>query len=142
MTLRSSLRAQAGPAPTTVTERSDAPAREADEQLDAALPEGEVEVRDGPFTDRVRLSGLRFRDGERPAVQGHMLNVTDVSELLSMQVRADFYDGEGRLVASGTRTWDHGHEFHDEPLDFTVRASEAAGDAVAAVLSIPDLVNE
>ena len=103
---------------------------------------GTVRVQEGPFTDRVRVFGLHLRGGKRPLVSGRMLNVRDVSDLLSLTIRADFYDRRGRRVAAGRRHFGEGEPFHDRPLRFRIRAKRPAPGASSAVLTIPDLVNE
>jgi hypothetical protein len=45
-------------------------------------------------------------------------------------------------VASGRRVFDHAEPFHDEPLRFRIESSRPASTAVAALLTIPQLVNE
>lgn len=97
----------------------------------------------GPFTDRVRISGLRLREGRRRAVAGRLVDVVDVSELIVLELRADFYDRRGRLVGSGVQVFDTeaAEPFEDTALPSAVRADEPAPRAVAAELAVPQLVN-
>ncbi|MEV7180099.1 hypothetical protein [Kitasatospora sp. NPDC093679] len=110
---------------------------------------GEVRVEDGPFTDRVRLTGLRL-DGGR-AVTGHLTVTSDVSDVLALELRAAFYDAKGALVGTGAFHYQEEEEAsgrHDGPhagregIDLTVGADHLTGTPAAAVLSLPVLVNE
>ncbi|MFE3187690.1 hypothetical protein ACFXHA_01695 [Nocardia sp. NPDC059240] len=111
---------------------------------------GEVRLTPGPFTDRVRLSGTRL-DGA--TVHGTLAVTSDVSDLLALEVRADFYDASGHLVGSGrferadgeSAAGSHagnGHVAGDDGIAFTITAAPADAAVAAAVLSIPVLVNE
>ncbi|MEV7423585.1 hypothetical protein [Streptomyces sp. NPDC091212] len=135
------------PAPRSAPEPADtvaAPARS-----------GEVRVEQGPFTDRVRLTGLKLT-GE-PAVTGHLTITTDVSHVLALEVRAAYYDDAGRLLGTGTFEYQEegaegGHAHADAAhggseaggagIDLTVPAKKLTGTPAAAVLSVPVLVNE
>ncbi len=132
----------ADPPARIVTERTPDSGTAAPRRLARPLEAGTVRVEPGPFTDRVLVRGLRLSGGQRPRVTGRLVNRVDVSEVLALDLRADFYDRAGRLVASGTRSFGESEEFGQEPLAFTVVASTAAPTADAAVFSIPQLVNE
>ncbi|WP_326812926.1 hypothetical protein OIE62_00625 [Streptomyces scopuliridis] len=124
--------------------------------LSAPPKQGEVRVEEGPFTDRVRLTRLALT-GES-AVGGHLVITSDVSDVLALELRAAYYDAEGRLIGTGSFEYqEEGHdaqggEHHDGPraagegIDFTVPAAKrtgtGTGTAIAAVLSVPVLVNE
>ncbi|GAA2785662.1 hypothetical protein GCM10010441_08280 [Kitasatospora paracochleata] len=110
---------------------------------------GEVRVEAGPFTDRVRLTGLTLSKGS--AVGGHLTITSDVSDVLALEVRAAFYDAGGQLVGTGTfryqeeeaSTGEHdGPRAAGEGIDFSAVAEKLTGTPVSAVLSIPVLVNE
>lgn len=103
---------------------------------------GTVAVEPGPFTDRVSFSGLTLRRGTRPSVTGRIRNRVDVSELLLLELRVNFYDRRGRVIGSGKRVFLDQEEFGTHPLRFAVRARRPAAAAVAAQLSVPQLVNE
>lgn len=90
----------------------------------------------------MEIRRLRFERGPRPRVDGELFNVTDVSDVLALELRADFYDGEGRLLGSGTRAWKDAEPFHEESLRFSVKGGEDSADARWALLSVPQLVNE
>ncbi len=70
---------------------------------------------------------------------------SDVSDVLALELVADFYDGAGRLLGSG-RAEHSDEEMHGtpgQPLDLVVPADRAWSARVAsAVLSVPVLVNE
>ncbi|MEV7281348.1 hypothetical protein [Streptomyces sp. NPDC093111] len=117
----------------------------------SARPErGDVRVEDGPFTDRVRFTRLALRD--RRGVAGHLAITSDVSDVIALEVRAAFYDADGRLLGSGVFTYGedhegekgggHGRRTAGAGIDFTVPAKDLHGTPAAAVLSVPVLVNE
>ena len=106
---------------------------------------GSVAVEAGPFSDRVRISGLEFTDaGARPRVRGSMVNRVDVSEVIVLEVKADFYDLDGRHVGSGSQVFKDAEAFDhaDEAIRFDIRPRRPARGATSAVLSVPQLVNE
>ncbi|TNC23682.1 hypothetical protein [Amycolatopsis alkalitolerans] len=112
---------------------------------------GEVRVEPGPFTDRVRLTGLRL-DAAASTVQGHLAITSDISDVLALDVHAAFYDAQGRLLGTGTFHYEEeeptGGATHTGPravtsgIDVAVAAAPAVADATAVVVSIPVLVNE
>ncbi|MEV6206934.1 hypothetical protein [Kitasatospora sp. NPDC051914] len=117
--------------------------------LSAPPGPGEVRIEDGPFTDRVRLTGLRL-DGGR-AVTGHLAVTSDVSDVLALELRAAFYDAHGALVGTGAFHYQEEDESsgrHDGPrasgdgIDITVPAEKLTGTPSGAVLTLPVLVNE
>lgn len=130
------------PAPTVTVAPEPAPPREPPRRLSPAAESGTVRVEEGPFTDQLRIEALRVRSGERPRVTGRMARVTDVSELLLLQLEADFYDRRGRYLASGTATIDDPEAFHEGDLSFSVAARRPARRAVAAILTVPQLISE
>ncbi|MFF0473962.1 hypothetical protein [Streptomyces sp. NPDC004284] len=117
--------------------------------LSAAPKQGEVRVAEGPFTDRVRFTRLVL-DGRR-ALTGHLVITSDVSDVITMELRAAFYDGGGRLLGSESFTYGEDHEEEGRPaapraegtgIDFSIPAKALRGKPAAAVLSVPVLVNE
>ncbi len=111
---------------------------------------GEVRLEDGPFTDRIKFTGLRL-DPKSTAVTGHLAITSDVSDLLVLEVRAAFYDANGRLLGSGSFQYQeeetagvsHGdRRAEGEGIDFTVPATGLTGAPAGAVLTVPVLVNE
>ncbi|GAB2540247.1 hypothetical protein GCM10027167_51350 [Nocardia heshunensis] len=115
-----------------------------------AVTPGEVRLTPGPFTDRVRLSGTRL---EGATVSGTVAVTSDVSDLLALEVRADFYDVSGHLVGSGrfehadgeSAAGSHagaGHVPSNDGVAFTITSAPTDATITAAVLSIPVLVNE
>lgn len=130
------------PAPTVTVAPTPAPTREPPQRLSPVAESGTVRIEDGPFTDQVSIEALRVRSGERPRVTGRMARLTDVSELLLLELEADFYDRRGRYLASGTATIDDPEAFHEGDLRFSVRSERPAPRAVAAILTVPQLVNE
>ena len=103
---------------------------------------GTVTLAAGPFNDRFTLDGLGLAAG---VVTGTLSITSDVSDLINLTVRADFYDGAGVLVGSD-RQVDGVAEteaFHSErgvqglPL-------RLAGPPTASsvLLTVPVLVNE
>ena len=102
-----------------------------------------MRVEDGPFTDRVRITGLVLVPGDPPVVRGRIVNTVDVSELIVLELQADFYDAAGRFLGSGRQVFRDAHADPAEgPLAFRVRASAPQPAAVSAVVSVPQLVNE
>lgn len=110
------------------------------------LRPGLVRLGDGPFNDRFQLDDLAFHAAERPSVSAAMRVTSDVSELLLLEARVGFYDRAGGLVGQGRFTYqptEHaGNTPEDGPTLITVTAEDRAATAVAAVLTIPHLVNE
>ncbi|MFF2659977.1 hypothetical protein ACFVUH_21760 [Kitasatospora sp. NPDC058032] len=110
---------------------------------------GEVQVQEGPFTDRVKLTGLTLSKGS--TVGGHLTVTSDISDVLVLEIGAAFYDDGGRLVGTGAFHYQEEEPAtggHDGPraagegIDFTAVAEKLTGTPVSAVLSIPVLVNE
>ncbi|GLV83964.1 hypothetical protein Slala03_36530 [Streptomyces lavendulae subsp. lavendulae] len=121
--------------------------------LTPAPTAGEVRVQQGPFTDRVQLTGLRLT-ASPSSVTGHVAIGSDVSDTLALEITAAYYDAEGRLLGTGTfHHAEEGEEAHagqphtgpraaGDGIDFTVPADHLTGTPAGAVLSIPVLVNE
>ena len=103
---------------------------------------GTATLQPGPFTDRIRVAGLRTVRGGRPRVSGTMRHRTDVSEILSLTIQADFYDAAGRYVGSGVQHAEDAEEFHAHPFAIRVPGPPRAAAAATAVVTVPDLVNE
>ncbi|WP_327280404.1 MULTISPECIES: hypothetical protein [unclassified Streptomyces] len=115
---------------------------------------GEVRVEQGPFTDRVQLTALALAPAGKPGVTGHLAITSDVSDVLSLDLRAAYYDADGRLLGTGTFHYQEegadapAGDHHDGPraagdgIDFTVPAEQLTGTPASAVLSLPVLVNE
>ncbi|MBI2684386.1 MAG: hypothetical protein HYX33_03180 [Actinobacteria bacterium] len=112
-------------------------------RLTPPLPVRGVRIEPGAFTDRLQLEGLRIERGPRPVVRGRLRGMVDVSEFLVLEVRAAFYDRRGSLVGSGRQVWSSvlaGPA--DAPVRLAIRPTREAPTAVAAVVSVPQLVNE
>ena len=130
----------AGLAASVARETPAAPAA-APAELSPVPPAGTVTVQPGPFTDRVRLEGLALADGQ---VSGTLDVVSDVSELLALEVQVDAYDATGALLGSARMVVDpaEAEEFNStagiQDLPVTVPATGAS----SAVVRIPVLVNE
>lgn len=116
--------------------------------IGAGAPAGTVDVQPGPFVDRVRLTELRLAGG---AVTGVLDVVSDVSEVINLEVQVDFYDGAGALLGSDRAVFDTAatEEFHTTagvvglPFSAEVTGPRVRESEVnSAVLSIPALVNE
>ncbi|MFE2147643.1 hypothetical protein ACFXA3_38955, partial [Streptomyces sp. NPDC059456] len=115
---------------------------------------GEVRVEQGPFTDRVRLTALALAPAGKPAVTGHLAVTSDVSDVLSLDLRAAYYDAGGRLLGTGTFHYQEegadspAPDHHDGPraggdgIDFTVPADQLTATPASAVLTLPVLVSE
>ncbi|MEV4558281.1 hypothetical protein AB0K51_15000 [Kitasatospora sp. NPDC049285] len=110
---------------------------------------GEVRLDNGPFTDRVKLTGLSLTGA--PAVTGHLTITSDVSDVLALEVHAAYYDATGHLLGTGTfqyqeeeaATGQHtGPRATGEGIDITIPADHLTGTPTGAVLTIPVLVNE
>ncbi|MER8045968.1 hypothetical protein [Streptomyces sp. NPDC094032] len=124
--------------------------------LSPAPRRGDVRVEEGPFTDRVRFTRLALHG--RQAVTGHLAITSDVSDVIALELRAAFYDADGRLLGSGVFTYGEEHEGekggqggqggHTERratgpgIDFSVTAKNPRATPASAVLSVPVLVNE
>ncbi|UGQ11528.1 hypothetical protein LO772_32905 [Yinghuangia sp. ASG 101] len=116
--------------------------------LDTPPTPGEVRLEQGPFTDRLSITGLTLT-GE-PSVTGHMVVTSDVSDVIALELRAAYYDDRGRLV--GTTSFEYQEEGHahtaetaaaeHEGIDFTIPATGLSGTPVTALVSVPVLVNE
>jgi hypothetical protein len=136
-----------GPSASRAVAPSTAPASaSADQRMpprSADLAPGRVRIEPGPFTDRVVIRSLRVEPGARPLVRGRIRNSVDVSELIVLELRADFYDRTGRLVGSGVRVFEDLHAGAGEPFAaFTISPDGRAPTAVSAILTIPQLANE
>ncbi|HCB02873.1 MAG TPA: hypothetical protein DEQ43_01175 [Nocardioides bacterium] len=115
----------------------------------AAPPSGTVVTVPGPFDDRFTLSDVTVADG---VVSGSLTVVSDVSEILELQVLAGFYDDRGDFLGTGRAVFHlqeeegHSHEEAGSPNEtesFRIRAPKAvAGQTVAAAIGVPVLVNE
>ncbi|MFJ8310773.1 MULTISPECIES: hypothetical protein [unclassified Streptomyces] len=127
-----------------------APGRAAAPAAYQKLSRGEVRLEQGPFTDRVRVTGGALTGGT--AVTGHLAVTSDVSELIALELRAAYYDADGKLLGTGSFQYaEEGHDAHKGGhtpaaegggIDFTVPAKGLTGTPTSAVLSIPVLVNE
>lgn len=142
---------EAGPATAVavVPTRTDTPPTRTPPTSVAVAP-GSVTVEPGPFTDRVAFSELAVRAGDRPSVTGVLTSTVDVSGVIVLTLRADFYDAGGRLLGSGTATYAD-EEFADtgaqpigpgEPVPVEVVGDGPLTGAVSAVLTVVQLVNE
>lgn len=102
-------------------------------------------VTQGPFNDRVRILNLHLKSGRRPHLTGRLRGTVDVSDLLLLEVRADFFDRSGVHLGSRrllVREGDPGSTLGgDVRFDLTPTA-RLARTADRAALSIPQLVNE
>ncbi|MER7463036.1 hypothetical protein [Streptomyces sp. NPDC097981] len=139
-------------APVALPAPSGAPAPAA--VLAAPAKAGEVRVEPGPFTDRVQLTALTLTPAGKPGISGHLAITSDVSDVLSLDLRAAYYDADGRLLGTGTFHYQEegadtpGGDHHLGPraghdgIDFTVPADQLTGVPSSAVLSLPVLVNE
>jgi hypothetical protein len=112
----------------------------------AATVPGKVTHLVGPFDDRLDLQNLTF---DRTAVSGSVHVTSDVSDLLELQVLAGFYDRRGDLLGTARFVHHTGTEAHahtgppKETEDFTIAVpDDLPGEAVAAAVGVPVLVNE
>lgn len=137
-----SSRPEAASAATTPTEIPVAPRRPPNRIDKRTAAAGRIQVEDGPFTDRVKTSNLRLQGAKRPHLSGQLLNLTDVSEVLLLELRADFYDRSGRYLGSGQQTFEEAEAFSDTALRFTINGGKQPRPATAAILTVPQLVNE
>lgn len=140
----------ASPAAAPAAIRSAAPPSA---QLAPPAHAGEVRIEEGPFTDRLALTELKLADG----VTGHVKIGADVSDTLALEIRAAFYDADGKLLGSASFGYqeeeetgpahgdaDNAHKPRaaGEGVDFAVAVPAGAAKPSAAVLSVPVLVNE
>lgn len=104
---------------------------------------GTVARQPGPFDDRLRMTGVRLRAG---TVEARLRVTSDVSEVLALEVDADFYDARGALLGRTRTRSAPAHEaagVPDEAVALRLPAATAYRHRVAsAVLSVPVLVNE
>ncbi len=149
--------AQSGPpaaADSMVPSVEPGPTRAPAPRLEPIPAAGKVQVQDGPFTDRLGLTELTL-DPSAPAVTGVVRDLVDVSELIVLELEADFYDSDGRYLGSGTATYadeefadigatavPHGTGEHEESFDVVIRAAAPLVGVASAVLTVPALVNE
>jgi hypothetical protein len=106
-------------------------------------PPGRVRVEEGPFTDRVEIEALAISDDARPVVRGRIRNSVDVSELIVLELQADFYDARGTFVGTGRQVFLDSHAgAGDEPLFFAIRSPVPVSRGASGILTIPQLANE
>lgn len=103
---------------------------------------GQVLLEDGPFNERLTFFDLSLRPGERPRASGALKTGSENSTLITMALEVDFYDADGRLVGTGSRSYGRGPVLSRKALQFSVRSEKPAPDAVSALLVVPDFVNE
>ncbi len=136
--------ARTPPAPSVVT--NTAPTRittpKAPQRLEGVPRAGTVKVQPGPFDDKLKISSLRLADNPRPVLSGSLLQRTDVSEALSLILRANFYDKSGELVGSRERSFGRVDEFFDRSFRFKLRADRRLAGVASATLSVIDYVPE
>lgn len=107
------------------------------------VKEGVVRVPSGPFTDRLSFHGLRLRAGR---VSGTVDVVSDVGEVIGLEVRVDFYDRAGAFLGSARQVFDTEAtgRFHSTAgvTGLPVTVAAPVGGYYSAVLTVPVLVNE
>lgn len=141
--------------PVLPTPTDTGPTRQAAAQLPAVPADGTVTIEEGAFTDRLDINGLALEQGQRPSVTAQLGNAVDVSDLIVLELQADFYDASGRFLGSGTATYAdeefadtgatslrHGTGQHDEAFEVNVRSDRQLPGAKSAILTVPQLVNE
>ncbi|WP_217921961.1 hypothetical protein [Miltoncostaea oceani] len=107
------------------------------------IPPGRVRVEEGPFTDRVEIEALTISDDARPVVRGRIRNSVDVSELIVLELQADFYDARGTFIGTGLQVFLDSHAgAGDDPLSFAIRSPVPVSRGASAILTIPQLANE
>ncbi|MEU9101917.1 hypothetical protein [Streptomyces sp. NPDC048361] len=102
------------------------------------LARGEVRLEPGPFTDRVKVTGRALGAGS--AVTGHLAVTSDVSDLIALELRAAYYDADGKLL--GTGTFQYAEEGHDEHAGAHTPAAEGAGIDFTVRPTAPNATNE
>ncbi len=105
---------------------------------------GRVEQGPGPFDDRFTLAGLALTDG---VVRGELTVTSDVSEVIVLEVHAQFFDRSGAVLGTVTQVVRPGEtpagQLPDEHVAVQVPADPAHRElAVAARVWVPVLVNE
>lgn len=109
----------------------------------AGVPAGTVTVQTGPFTERLRISELRLTE---QAITARLDVVSDVSEIINLEVRVDFYDSAGALLGSGRQVFvtKDTEAFHTTSgvVGLPLSVPAPASGAHSALLSVPVLVNE
>jgi len=141
--------------PVVPTPGRPAPTRTPQQLLAPVPAAGTVVIEPGPFTDRLEFADLSLQPGERPVVTAGLSNAVDVSELIVLELRADFYDARGGYLGFGTADYadkeyaDSGatpltHDIGEHGDSFTVAvvSSTPLTGATSAILTVPQLVNE
>lgn len=113
--------------------------------LSPVPPAGTVRQGPGPFDDRFTMTPQL----EPTGAAADITVTSDVSELIVLELQADFYDGAGLLLGTAKTTHQekHGdgedHADSDDGVHLTVTAEPAyRGRVASAVVSVPVLVNE
>ena len=141
--------------PVVPTRDQTEPTRTPPRQLAFTPAAGSVTVESGPFTDRLEITDLSLQPGDHPSVTAALSNVADVSAVIVLELRADFYDAQGGYLGFGTAGYadqeyaDNGTipltHFTGEPDgSFTIAVSSTTPlpGAAGAILTVPQLVNE
>jgi hypothetical protein len=145
-----------GPVQPVIPIRSSpAPARTPALTLATTLAAGNVQIEPGPYTDRLDITGAALQPGDRPVVTAQLRNAVDVSGLILLELRADFYDTAGGYLGFGTAAYadeefadssaiplPHGTGERGDSFVVTVTSDAPLTGASSAVLTVPQLVNE
>lgn len=113
----------------------------APDELDPVPPAGTVALVPGPFDDRLAVNDPALVEGR---VTATVDVVSDVSELLALELDVAWYDEEGALLGSTREVVDpdDAEAFHTQAGIVGLPIDVAAPGAASATLSIPVLVNE
>ena len=141
--------------PVIPTQSAPAPTRTPALTLSPAPAAGAVQIEPGPFTDRLDITDASLKPGDVPVVTARLRNVVDVSGLILLELRADFYDAAGGYLGFGTAAYadeefagpsvvplPHGTGEHGDPMIVTVPSDAPLTRASSAILTVPQLINE
>ena len=113
-----------------------------DLSVGATVPAGTVALPTGAFSDRLRLRDVTITGH---AVTARLDVASDVRELIDLEVRADFYDADGRFLSSNRQIFRarDAEMFHTTSgvVGLPISVPGPATGARSAVLSVPVLVN-
>ena len=134
--------------------RRNRPAPHCDSSRSPRQP-GSVTVESGPFTDRLEITDLSLQPGDHPSVTAALSNVADVSAVIVLELRADFYDAQGGYLGFGTAGYADQEYTDNGTIPLTYGTGEPDGSftiavpsttplpgAASAILTVPQLVNE
>lgn len=125
--------------------------------LAAPLAPGTVQLNPGAFTDVLQVNKAELKQGTRPRITAELGNLVDTAPLLQLEVKAMFYDGDGRYLGSASYVEEglgedeessesaaHTEDGEDPGvLPLTIEPdSPLPGDAASATITVVQFVTE